>query len=92
MLEISDQAFQIEKYRQIASSQNMRYLPSFYVNFTLAEVPFTLRLEFDELKLEGENATPSKVTAFYYEDENFGFYFTKQSAQTAMRLLVSVMK
>ncbi len=84
--------FPVEKYRQLARVQNSRHSPSFYVELTLFDVLFNLRLEHETLKREKKKCGGSE-TAHAYDGALHARNSTlQQKANVSIRLPMSVLK
>lgn len=55
----------MEQYRQLARVQNTRYSTLFYAAFTVPDVSFNLRIEYDQFSLNSVNVTAAMVARAY---------------------------
>ncbi len=87
-----NEGFPIEKYRQLSRVQNSRHHPSFYVELTLFDVLYNLRLEHETLKREKKKCGGSE-TAHAYDGALHARNSTlQQKANISIRLPIAVLK
>lgn len=76
----------MERYRQLARSQNMRHYLKVYVQFTIFDVLYNLQIEKNRPSLTERGLTASMVAESFSGTDKYGLASIKQTAETAMRL------
>lgn len=82
----------MELSRKFAKMKNMGHFSDFYVQCPYANVLINLRMKYDLLKLKGGMFTATTVASAYSGDKKYRSASLKKTAQTAIRLLASVIK
>lgn len=78
--------FQMEGCKQLASPYNLLHFFHFYVQFTLAGILYSPRMEFNLLQLKESRATAVMIAKLFTGNGKHGSSSIKQTAQTAMPL------
>lgn len=90
-VKILNGGFDVHKYRKLARVQNSRHNPSYYVELTLFDVLYNLRLEHEKLKRENLKCGGAE-TAHSYDGVHHAKSSTlQQKANIAIRLSMPVL-
>ncbi len=84
--------FTLQKYCQLARVQNGRHNPSFYVELTLFDVLYNLRLEHERLKRENKKCGGSETAEAYDGALHARSSTLQQKANICIRLPMNVLK
>ncbi len=91
-VKILNGGFSIDKYRQLARVQNGRHHPHFYIELTLFDVLYNLRLEHERLKCENKKSGGSETAQAYDGAQHAKNSTLQQKANVSIRLPMSVLE
>lgn len=92
MATIVRSGFSMQWYCQLAINHKLRPCPKLYVQSNFADILYNPRTEYDSLKLKEHRVTASMVADEFSGYEKYGSASFKQTARTAISLLVSIVK
>ncbi len=84
--------FSIEKYRQLGRVQNARHHKHFYIELTLFDVLYNLKLEHEKLKREKRKCGGSETAHAYDGAQHARNSTLQQKANLSIRLPISVLE
>ncbi len=91
-VKILNGGFPVEKYRQLGRVQNSRHHPFFYVEFTLFDVLYNLRIEHEKLKRENRKCGGSETANAYDGAQHARSSTLQQKANVSIRLPIEVLE
>ncbi len=91
-VKILNGGYSLEKYRQLARVQNARHHPHFYVELTLFDILYNLRLEHENLKREQKRCGGSETANAYDGVQHAKSSTLQQKANICIRLPLSVLE